>query len=98
MPLFCLKEYSMTESNFISNNPFGINLQIPHKTIKEVQKVIKQDLGDISVNPFLDYLDKNDKVFSGEVAKEINNYYAQIYALGQVMREGETQSKFDIKM
>ncbi len=88
----------MTNNNFISNNPFGINIAIPKKTIQEVQKVVKEEIENISVNPFLNYLEENDKVFSGEVAREINNYYAQIYALGQVMREGQPTSTFNIKM
>ena len=88
----------MTNNNFISNNPFGINIAIPKKTIQEVQKVVKEEIENISVNPFLNYLEANDKVFSGEVAREINNYYAQIYALGQVMREGQPTSTFNTKM
>ncbi len=87
----------MAEQNIISNNPFGLNVTLPKKTIQEVKKVIEQDIGDITVNPFLDYLDDNDKVFSGEVAKEIRKYQAQMYALGQVMREGQPHRTFNMK-
>ena len=81
----------------ISNNPFGINISLPKKSIKEVQKVAQQELANISVNPFLNYLDENDKVFSGEVAQEIRKYQSQVYALGQVMREGQPVRRFNAK-
>ena len=84
----------MAENNIISNNPFGINIEIPKKSIQEVKKVAQQELANVSVNPFLEYLGENDKVFSGEVASEIRKYQAQIYSLGQIMREGQPVRTF----
>ena len=87
----------MTEqSKIISNNPFGLNVALPSKTIEEVKKVVKQEALNISANPFVDYLEQNDKVFSGEVAREIRKHQAQIYTLGQVMREGQPISTFSM--
>ena len=83
------------QQSIISNNPFGLNVTLPKKTIQEVKKVVEKDIGDMTVNPFLDYLGDNDKVFSGEVAKEIRKYQSQMYALGQVMREGQPQRTFN---
>ena len=88
----------MSNNNFITNNPFGINLNLPKKSIQEVQKVVKEEIGNISVNPFINYFEENDKVFSGEVADEIKKYQAQFYTLGQVMREGKASSSFNMKM
>ena len=82
------------QQNIVSNNPFGFNVTIPKKTIQEVKKVVEQEIGDITVNPFVEYLDENDRVFSGEVAKEIRKYQAQMYALGQVMRKGQPTTTF----
>ena len=88
----------MTEqSKIISNNPFGLNVALPSKTIEEVKKVVKQEALNISANPFVDYLEQNDKVFSGEVAREIRKHQSQIYTLGQIMREGQPISTFSIK-
>lgn len=84
----------MEEKKLIFRNPFNINIQTPKKTIQEVQKVAKQELAEMSVNPFLNYLDQNDKVFSGEVAREIIKYQSQIYALGQAVRNGEPRTTF----
>ena len=87
----------MTEqSKIISNNPFGLNVALPSKTIEEVKKVVKQEAQNISANPFVDYLEQNDKVFSGEVAREIRKRQSQIYTLGQIMREGQVISTFSV--
>ncbi len=88
----------MADNSIISNNPFGLNISIPTKTIQEVQKITQQEIADVTVNPFLNYLDENDKVFSGEVASEIRKYQAQIYSLGQVMREGQARTTFSINV
>lgn len=89
----------MTNSNSVSNNFFeGLNFQLPKKTIKEFQKVVKEEAKNISVNPFLNYLDENEKVFNGEVANEIRKCYSQIYALGQMTREGQPVSTFSITL
>ncbi len=88
----------MNENQIIKKNLFGLNITLPKKSIDEIQKVAIKEAGNITVNPFLEYLDENDKVFSGEVAKEIKKYQAQIYSLGQVMREDQPHSSFNIKM
>ena len=88
----------MKDQSIISNNPFGINIQLPKKTIEEVKKIVQQESENLALNPFLSYFDQNDKVFSGEVASEIKKYQSQIYTLGQVMREGTSVSTFNMKM
>ncbi len=88
----------MNEQGIIQKNPFGLNITLPQKTIEEVTKVAQQEIENITVNPFVEYLEENDKVFSGEVANEIKKYQSQIYALGQVMREGQPTRTFSAKM
>ena len=86
------------QSRLISNNPFGLNIAIPSKTLEDVKKVAKQEIANISGNPFNNYLEENDKVFSGEVAREIRKQQAQIYTLGQVMREGYPKTTFNVNV
>lgn len=88
----------MADKQVLQQKIFGLNISLPQKTIQEVQKVAQQELENITLNPFTEYFDENDKVFSGEVAKEIKKYQSQMYTLGQVMREGQTHSSFNIKM
>ena len=84
----------MSNENSMIKNTFGLNIALPKRTIQEVKKVVKQEFENISANPFLNYLDENNKVFSGEVAQQIRKYQAQIYSLGQVMREGQPVRTF----
>ena len=86
------------QNNSILNNPFGIKIALPKKTIQRVQQVANKQLEEITVNPFLEYFDENDKVFSGEVANEIKKYQAQMYTLGQTMREGSPKRTFNVKV
>lgn len=86
------------ENQTIIQNPFGLNIALPQKTIQEIQKVAEQEVQNLTVNPFIEYLEENDKVFSGEVAAEIQKYNAQIYALGQIMREGQPITTFSADM
>ena len=88
----------MADKNIISKNPFGININLPQKSMKEVAKVAKQEIQEIAVNPFLNYLDANDKVFSGEVANEIKKYQSQIYTMGQAAREHLPVRTFKMNM
>lgn len=85
----------MEENQLIQKNPFGFNIVLPKKTIQEVKKVVKQEIENISVNPFIDYLEEADNVFSGKTQKQIRKYQAQIYTLGQIMREGQPTSTFN---
>lgn len=84
----------MNENQIIQKNPFGLNITLPKKTIEEVKKVAQQEVENITVNPFINYFEENDKVFSGEVANEIRKFQSQIYSLGQVMREGQPRRTF----
>ncbi|MBQ3642475.1 hypothetical protein II906_11215 [bacterium] len=88
----------MADGKLIFNNPFGINFQLPKKTLKEIEKVAKNQIKEISVNPIADYLEQNDKFFSGEVTNEIRKYQAQIYAMGQAARENQPIRTFKMKM
>lgn len=88
----------MNENHIIQKKPFGFNITLPQKSLEEVKKVAVQEAENLTVNPFIEYLEENDKVFSGQVANEIRKYQSQIYSLGQVMREGQTSSSLNIKM
>lgn len=88
----------MQDNNFISNNPFNINVNTPNRTIQDLPRIIKEEIKETAVNPFVNYFNEYEKVFTGEVAKEINKFHSQIYTLGQVMREGQAESTFKMKM
>ena len=88
----------MEDKPIISKQSFGLNITLPKNAIKEVQKAAELEIKNISLNPFSNYFEQNDKVFSGEVAGEIRKYQAQIYTLGQIMHEGAAGQSFNTKM
>ncbi len=84
----------------ISNNSsdlnfFGFNVHIPTRTIKQVKDSAAKHLGEI-VSPIFDYLEDNQKVFTGEIREEFDKYNAQMYRYGQVMRKGQPKSGFQL--
>lgn len=85
----------MSISNNNDFNLFGFNVHIPTRTLKQVKDSAAKHLGDI-VSPIFDYLEDNQKVFTGEAREELNKYNAQMYAYGQVMRKGQPTSGFQI--
>ena len=42
-------------SENIIKQPFGLNVALPQKTIQEIQKIAKEELEEITVNPFINY-------------------------------------------
>ncbi len=88
---------SVSQNNIFSKT-FGLNIAQTKQTIEKVQKAAEHELEKISLNPLNEYFEENDKVFSGEVAKEIQKYQAQMYSMGQVMRDGQPTSTFNIKV
>ena len=88
----------MDENNIIQKRPFGLNVALPKKTIEEVAKVAKQEIENIALNPFVDFNDEKLNVYNGTVAKEIRKYQAQIYTLGQTVRDGQPTRTFKMNM
>lgn len=85
----------MSDSNNILNRPFGLNIKVPERTLQQVQESAGNAVNIFT--PIFTYLDDNNKVFSGDVAKEIDKYNRMTYSLGSIMRAGKTEVKFDTK-
>lgn len=84
----------MAENNIFLNNPFNFNISLPKKTIRTVQNALQKEAENLGLNEVKNFFEENDKVFSGEVAKEIRKYQSIIYSLGQLSREGQPISTF----
>lgn len=85
----------MAEGNNILNRPFGLNVSIPSRTLQQAQETAAKNLN--LFNPVMDYLDQNENVFNGDVAREIDKYNRMAYALGAVMRDGKREITFDTR-
>ena len=85
----------MADSNNILNRPFGLNIRVPERTLKQAQETATNAVNIFS--PVFNYLEDNDKVFNGDVAKEIDKYNRMAYNLGAVMRDGKAETTFELK-
>lgn len=85
----------MADSNNILNRPFGLNIKVPERTLQQVQESATNAVNIFT--PVFSYLDDNDKVFNGDVAKEIDKYNRMAYSLGHIMRAGKPETHFDTK-
>ncbi len=79
----------MAENSQFSFNrpykPFGLNVQVPERTIKQAGET----LGNIvkaPADPLFTFLEENEGVFNGDVAFEINKVVAQNFTIGSAMR------------
>lgn len=79
----------------ILNKPFGLNIY-PERTIQQGKDTINSALNTLW-QPLFNYLETNEKVFSGDISKEIDKYNRLTYNLGAQMRELKPQGSFDRK-
>lgn len=85
----------MTDGLF--NMPFGLNIKVPTRTIKEAQKTLEKEISGLWT-PIFDYLEKNESVFNGDITEQINQYNRQAYNLGAIMRDNTERPTFDMKI
>lgn len=78
----------MADSNFTFNRPykpFGLNVQVPERTIKQAGETL-EGIVKAPTTPLFEFLEKNEEVFNGDVAFEINRTTAQNFTIGSAMR------------
>jgi len=93
----------MAEASFNNffNKPFGLNVKVPERTLKQAGDTLQSTAGGV-LTPLTDYLEENDKVFTGEVATEINKIFGYCFNIGAKMQAEDLKvngaaPKFDTK-
>lgn len=85
----------MTENFF--KQPFGMNIKVPVKTIKQVEKTAEGTVSGI-FEPLFNFIDSNQQVFNGNVANEIEKYNLMQYNIGAALRRDKVNGiDFDVK-
>lgn len=84
----------MTENFF--NKPFGMNIKVPVKTIKQVEKTAEGTVGGI-FEPLFSFIDENQSVFTGNIANQIEQYNLMSYNIGAALRKDKVNGDFDVK-
>lgn len=93
----------MSNASFNSffNNSFGMNIKIPERTIKQAGKTINDTASGV-LAPLFNYLEANETVFNGDIAKETIRFHDTSFNIGARMKEADIQvngeaPKFDTK-
>lgn len=85
----------MAENFF--KQPFGMNIKVPVKTIKQVEKTAEGTVSGI-FEPLFNFIDSNQQVFNGNVANEIEKYNLMQYNIGAALRRDKVNGiDFDVK-
>jgi len=87
-------------SNFF-NNSFGMNIKVPDRTIKQAGKTLSDTASGV-LSPLFNYLEENETVFNGDIAKETIRYSDTSFNIGARMREMDVKingekPKFDTR-
>ena len=74
------------KQNFF-NKQFGLNIKVPTRTIEQGTDTIKHQVEGV-FEPLIQFINNNDhqSVFTGKVAKQIENYNLNIYNTGVALR------------
>ena len=86
----------MADGNNILNQPFGLNIKVPARTVKQGQETINHAIGGV-FEPLFNFISENQNVFTGEIAEQIEKYNLISYNTGVILRKAGDEHKFDIK-
>ena len=87
---------STNTNSGLFNRPFGLNLTLPTRTLKQAKDTAVKTVNSFW-EPMVDYFEKADNVFSGNVQEEIAKYNSMAYSLGVTMRKGQPKTTFNMK-
>ena len=76
--------------------PFGLNIKVPKRTIKQSQDTITTRVNSVW-QPLFNFIQENQQVFNGSIAEEIEKYNLMSYNTGAILRNSSPKTNFDIK-
>lgn len=86
----------MANGNNSLNNNFGMNIRVPQKVIKQSQSTAQNAVSNLW-QPLFNFIEKNQAVFTGNIANEIERYNLMTYNIGAALREGKTTGDFNVQ-
>lgn len=78
-----------------------MNVKVPERTLKQAGDTLQNTAGGV-LAPLTNYLEDNEKVFTGEVSTEINKIFGHCFNIGAKMQAEDIKvngatPKFDTK-
>ncbi len=86
--------------NYNLNSTFGMNVSSRNTRVKpeKTQKTnIESTIGDLLDN-FVSFSPETEKVYNGDVEKQINMYSRQAMIVGMNLRNAEVKRNFDVNI
>ena len=74
-------------NNLRPSKPFGLNVKVPERTIKQ-----------IGINGIFSYLAKNENVFNGTVNKQLDNLFVQDFNTKQILKDADMHAGHHFEM
>ena len=86
-------------NNLRPSKPFGLNVKVPERTLKQIGESIKTSTTSGVTNIF-NYLEKNEKVFDGTVTKQLDSLFVQDFNTKQILKAADKTAghKFEMDM
>ena len=75
-------------NNLRPSKPFGLNVKVPERTIKQINETITENATSGITNIF-NYLKVNEKVFDGTVEKQLNDLFVQDFNTKQILKDAD---------
>jgi hypothetical protein len=89
--------FNRNGNNLRPFKPFGLNVKVPERTLKQIGETIKENAG-AGVGSVLGYLAKNENVFNGKVASETDKLFVQGFNTSKILENAEIEPKHKFEM
>ncbi len=76
-------------NNLRPSKPFGLNVKVPERTIQQIGETVKANATS-GVSNIFNYLAKNEQVFDGTVARQLDDLFVQDFNTKQILKNSET--------
>lgn len=88
-------------NNLRPSKPFGLNVKVPERTIKQIGETVKSNTTSGIVNIF-NYLKVNEQVFDGTVERSLDSLFVQQFNTERLMAAADPNAnvgrKFEMDM
>ena len=84
-------------NNLRPSKPFGLNVKVPERTIKQIGDSVKANAG-AGINGIFSYLAKNERVFEGTVNKQLDNLFVQDFNTKQILKDADMHAGHHFEM
>ncbi len=84
-------------NNLRPSKPFGLNVKVPERTIKQIGESVKSNAG-AGINGIFSYLAQNENVFNGTVNKQLDNLFVQDFNTKQILKDADMHAGHHFEM